>query len=106
MTKAVLRRRVNRRERVNRRVRRPDKPKYATPREEWTIVVEPEEGRQYSSGRVGTLLAVFERRMLDKNAQLKAQDEPLMVPEELIAGRLYTGPMFGALRRGRPAHMR
>ena len=62
--------------------------------EEWTIVVNPEEGKQYSSGRVGTPLTVFEELMARKNARLKEKGLALMIIEELIGARLYTGPLF------------
>ena len=73
---------------------KPDNPKYATPAEEWTIVVEPEEGRKYSSGRKGTPLKVFEALMAVRNNELRESKHAQMIVEELVGARLYTGPMF------------
>ena len=70
---------------------KPDKPKYATPAEEWTIVHEPEEGKQYSSGRIGMPLAVFEALMRDKNALLAKKGHTELILEEVVGARLYTG---------------
>ena len=79
--------------------RRPDKPKYASSAEEWKIVVEPEEGFEYSSGRIGTPLAVFLKLMDEKNALLRERGLALMVEVELIGARLYTGPLYEKYNR-------
>ena len=56
-------------------------------------VVEAEVGKKYSSGRVGTALADHVKLMAEKNLLLQAKGHALMLVEELIAARLYTGPM-------------
>ena len=48
-----------------------DKVRYAVPADEWAYVMEPVEGKKYSSGRVGVPLAVFEERMDAFNVRLK-----------------------------------
>ena len=73
---------------------RPNKPKYATPEEEWAIVVNPEEGKDYSSGRKGTPLAVYEEKMKQKNSLLQAKGhDALLVIEEVVSVRLCANPL-------------
>ena len=48
-------------------------PTCATPAEEWTIVVTPEVGKKYSSGRTGTPLSVYEELMGEKNKLLQVK---------------------------------
>ena len=51
-------------------------------------------GKKYSSGRIGTALAEFEDKMRNVyNVQLKDGGHALMVVEELVSARLYSGPM-------------
>ena len=70
---------------------------YATPKEEWLLVVEPEEDKQYGSGRVGTPLAVYEALMREKNAALASKRHAELIIEEVVGARLYTGCALAAL---------
>ena len=47
--------------------------------------------------RKPTALAVFEEKMRMKNEELERAGQTPLILEELIAGRLYTGPMCAAL---------
>ena len=64
-----------------------------SPKQEWMIVVEPEAGRAYSSGRVGTPLGVYQSKMATVNERLRARDGAQLIIEEAVGARLYTGPM-------------
>lgn len=76
------------------------------PKEQWLFVVAPSEASDDGSfaipGRNNEPLAFYLERMGEKNAQLQAAGQAPMLEEELIAARLYSGPMFakynGALR--------
>ena len=73
---------------------------------EWDIVCSPEAGRDYPERqgyrahhpawcRVPQKLAVMLQAMEDKcNARLRPQGHSEMIVEELVGGRLYTGPMY------------
>ena len=43
--------------------------------------------------RVPTALTVYEEKMRLKNMELEEQGQTPLILEELVAGRLYTGPM-------------
>jgi NLR family CARD domain-containing protein 3 len=74
--------------------------KGATSVKEWEFVNEPKSGTVYLQAEASHLkrarvaLKEFERKMGRVNEQLRASHHPPMAVEELIGGRLYTGPMY------------
>ena len=83
--------------------------KGTTPAKEWEFVFEPdtaaapdayaERGGDFRTRcpqlcRKPTALAVFEERMRLKNTELTGAGQAALILEELVAGRLYTGPMY------------
>ena len=81
-----------------------------TSKMEWEFVVQPdttatEPGSMYKERggdfiathrewcRVPTALTVYEEKMEEKNVELEEQGQTPLIREELVAGRLYTGPM-------------
>ena len=72
---------------------------------EWEFVVEPVEGKVYNERagwrdespdkcRRATALRVFEERMEQTNAKLLSGEHSALMREEVIGGRLYSGPMY------------
>ena len=76
-----------------------------TSKEEWEFVVEPDAGKEYKERgggfreehrewcRRAILLSVYEEKMEEVNAMLLSKKHTPMVKEELVGGRLYTGPV-------------
>ena len=76
-----------------------------TSKEEWEFVVEPEDGKAYKERgggfreehpewcRRAIPLDVYEKEMERINAMLESKKHTPMVIEELVGGRLYTGPV-------------
>jgi len=77
-----------------------------TPAIEWAVVVAPQKGVAYPERggyetnypqwcRVATPLATMLEQMEEKcNAKLREDEHSEMILEEMIGGRLYTGPMY------------
>ena len=76
-----------------------------TSRDEFEFVVRPQPGKQYAERpdvrrghwRQPLPPTAFEEVMQLKNAALRAAGHPVMMLEEQIAGRLYTGPIYEKL---------
>ena len=78
--------------------------KETTPELEWEIVVMPKPGQKYSSGRVGMPLEELRKLMDEKNEQLKAKGQAVLIIEEPVGARLYTGPSSSTCGPNRHRH--